>query len=147
MLCKSLGSTPTQFRTCRAQPLGRSFVAQKASYWLHCIVFAARVISGRRKLDHVWDVRDELGWLDSSQLFHYQSLSLLHKIISTGEPECIANQSFTDRDNPRHICSTRQYHLLHIPTIRTEVGRRRFLFKALRQFNELPAGIRALKGA
>ena len=27
--CKSVGSTPTKLRTCRAQPLARSFVAPK----------------------------------------------------------------------------------------------------------------------
>ena len=60
--------------------------------------FVQPLISGRRKLDHVSDsdVRNELGWLNSSQLLHYQSLSLLHKIINRHwETECIANQIFT----------------------------------------------------
>ena len=33
--------------------------------------FAARVIAGKRRFDRLSDVRDKLGWLDSSQLFHY----------------------------------------------------------------------------
>ena len=109
--------------------------------------FAARVISGRRKFDHVSDVRDALGWLDSSQLFHYQSLSLLHKIIQTGEPECIAGQIHTYRDSRAHVRSTRQDHLLQLPTIHSEAGRRRFLYRAPNLFNEIPTGIRELKGA
>ena len=106
--------------------------------------FAARVISGRRKFDHVSDVRDALGWLDSSQLFHHQSLSLLHKIILTGKPECIASQISANRDNPVHVCSTRQDHLLQLPAIRTEAGRRRFLYGIVQRFNALPADIREL---
>ena len=109
--------------------------------------FAARVISGKRKFDHVSDVRDALGWLESPQLFHYQSLCLLHKIINTREPECIANQICENLDNPSHVRSTRQDHLLHLPAIRTEAGRRRLLYRVPQQMNELPAEIRDLKGA
>jgi len=109
--------------------------------------FAARVISGKRKFDHVSDVRDALGWLESPQLFHYQSLCLLHKIISAREPECIARQICANGDNPSHVRSTRQYHLIQLPAIRTEAGRRRFVYRVPRRLNELPADIRCLKGA
>lgn len=109
--------------------------------------FAARVISGRRKFDHVSDVRDALGWLDSSQLFHYHSISLLHKIITTGEPECIASQISTNRDNPAHARTTRQDHHLQLPAIRTEAGRRRFLYRVSQQYNKLPVDLRNMVGA
>ena len=36
--------------------------------------FALRVISGRRKFDHISDVRDELGWLPVSLLDEQHSL-------------------------------------------------------------------------
>ena len=109
--------------------------------------FAARVVSGRQRLDYISDVRDALGWLDSSKLSHLQSISLPHKIIQTGEPECLSSQLCTYRDNPNHNRSTRQDHFFQLPMIRTEAGRRRFLYRAPRMFNELPEGIRALKGA
>ena len=108
--------------------------------------FAARVISGRRKFDHVSDVQKSLGWLNSSQLFHHQSLSLLHKIINTGEPACIAGRICTNHDDPSYVRSTRQDHLLQLPAIRTEAGRRRFLYRAAQQFNQLPADIRGMRG-
>ena len=109
--------------------------------------FAARVISGRRRFDHVSDMRDALGWLDSSQHFHNMSLSLLHKVIRTGEPECIAGQIHTYRDSRAHVRSTRQDHLLQLPAIHSEAGRRRFLHRAPSLFNEIPTGIQDLKGA
>ena len=62
--------------------------------------FAARVIAGKRKFDRVSGVRDRLGWLDSSQLFQYQSLCLLDKILSSGQPECIARQICSNRTIP-----------------------------------------------
>ena len=109
--------------------------------------FAARVISGRRKFDHVSDVRGALGWLDSSKLFQYHSISLLHRVICAGEPESIAGQLATNRDNPSHVRSTRQDHHLQLPTIRTEAGRRRFLYRVPQGYNDLPASLRELNGS
>ena len=78
--------------------------------------FATRVIAGKHKFDHVSDVRDRLGWLDSSQLFQFQSLCLLDKILSSGQPECIARQICLNRDHHDHSRSTRQDSLFHIHT-------------------------------
>ena len=86
------------------------------------------------------DVRDALGWLSFSQLFHYQSLSLLNKIIRAGEPECIPGQICTYRDSGAHVHPTRQDHLLLLPTIHAEAGQRHFLFSAPSMFNEIPIG-------
>ena len=108
--------------------------------------FAARVIAGKRRFDHVSDVRDRLGWLDSSQLFHYQSLCLLDRILSSGQPECIARQICFNRDHLGHARSTRQDDLLHVPSIRTEAGRRRFVHRSPHLMNELPASVRDLRG-
>ena len=108
--------------------------------------FAARVIAGKRKFDRVTDVRDRLGWLDSSQLFHYQSLCLLDKILSSGQPECIARQICFNRDHRDHSRSTRQDSHLHIPPIRTEAGRRRFMYRSPHLYNELPTSVRNLSG-
>ena len=108
--------------------------------------FAARVISGRRKFDHVSDVRHALGWLNSSQLFQYQSLSLLHKIIRTQEPACFATQLRLNRDDPSHTHSTRQDNHLQLPHIRSEAGRRRFMYRVPHQYNQLPDAVRDLCG-
>ena len=49
------------------------------------------MISGRRKFHHISDVRDELGWLPVSQLHKQHCLTLLHQIISAGEPQALAS--------------------------------------------------------
>ena len=56
------------------------------------INFCLRAVSGRRKYDHISDVREELGWLTARQLYEVQSLNLLHKIRRTGEPQALASQ-------------------------------------------------------
>ena len=61
--------------------------------------FAARVIFGRRKFDHVSDLRDRLGWLSPKSMSDYLTLTVAHKVIKHGEPEKLAalfvhNQNF-----------------------------------------------------
>ena len=51
--------------------------------------FAARILSNRRKYDHISDVPDELDWLNSKQFIAYSDLGMVHKIISTGRPEVL----------------------------------------------------------
>ena len=52
--------------------------------------FGARVISGRRKHDHISDVFRELNWLDARSLVAYHRLCLVHAVITTGRPESVA---------------------------------------------------------
>ena len=58
--------------------------------------FGLRAVSGRRKFDHISDVREELGWLTARQLYELQSLNLLHKIRRTGEPQALASRLLTN---------------------------------------------------
>ena len=53
--------------------------------------FALHTASGRRKFDHISDVREELGWPTARQLYEQHSLNFLHKIRCTGEPEPLPN--------------------------------------------------------
>ena len=67
---------------------------------------------------------------------------LLKKMLVTGQPE-----SVYDRIAYRgsiHGRSTRQAGMIDTPMIRTETGRRRFLYSAVTMFNALPAALRDL---
>ena len=66
------------------------------------INFAAKVIFGRRKFDHVSDLLENLGWLSADQLARYHSLCLLHKVRRSGEPEALAGALV-------RVSETRQY--------------------------------------
>ena len=52
------------------------------------INFAARVVSGRRRYDHVADVREALGWLPARDLSSYDTLVLLQKVIIPNVGAC-----------------------------------------------------------
>ena len=102
------------------------------------INFAARVISGKRKFDHVSDVRDSLRWLDAPSLVQYQTLCLLQKVRRTEQPESLAGLFTANCELPDRGRPTRQDHLLSLPRVRTEAGKRRFAYRAAQQLNALP---------
>ena len=83
--------------------------------------FGARVISGRRKFDHISDVLKLLKWLTAENLHRYHSLTLLKRILSTGQPETLHNSLVTRGDIHHRL--TRQADRLDRPVIRTESGR------------------------
>ena len=98
--------------------------------------FAAKVIYGRQKYDYASDLRQQLGWMTSEQMCSYHTLSLLHKIIRSGEPEALAGMFHTNASLRER--STRQDSLLYVPRSRTECGRRRFCVQAPDSYNVLP---------
>ena len=105
--------------------------------------FGARVISGRRKYDHISDVLRELNWLTAENLFMYHSLTLLNKIRCISEPETLAHSLIARRNIHHH--STRQSDQLVTPQIRSESGKRRFLYSIVTKFNGLPAAMRDMQ--
>ena len=102
--------------------------------------FGLRVISGRRKFDHISDVRGALGWPTARQLYELHSLCLLHKIRNTEEPLALSSQ--LRANSTLRSRSTRQDGDLALPRVRTEAGRRRLLFNTVQQYNGLPPEVR-----
>ena len=104
--------------------------------------FGARVISGRRKYDHISDVLRDLKWLSAENLYRYHSVALLKQILSFGQPEHLYSRLATRGDV--HHRATRQADRLDRPAIRTDSGRRRFLFGAVTEYNALPQSLREM---
>ena len=101
------------------------------------INFSARVVAGRKKFDHISDVLKGPNWLSSRQLTHYHSLTLLRKVLRWGEPLTLAEELHLSSSSRSR--STRQDGLLHLPRIRSEAGRRRFVYRVPQLFNSLPS--------
>ena len=104
--------------------------------------FAAWVISGRKKFSRSADVRAALGWLDAEDLVKYHTLALLHKIRVYNTPVSISTSIQTNRE--ARVRTTRQDDDLRLPSVRTEAGRRRFLYRGPMWYNELPADMREM---
>ena len=104
--------------------------------------FAARVVSGRRKFDHISDVLRDLEWFTAHNLYVYHALTLLKRVLSTSMPDSLSGRLMRRRHV--HQRSTRQDDMLDVPGIRSESGRRRFLYSTVTAFNSLPPDIREL---
>lgn len=104
--------------------------------------FGARVISGRRKYDHISDVLRNLKWLSAENLWRYHSVNLLKRLMVTGQPESL-REGIATRGSV-HGRTTRQANDLETPVIRAESGRRRFLYSAVTTYNSLPPALRDL---
>ena len=53
------------------------------------INFGARVVSGKRRFDHVSSVVRRLGWLSAEQLIEYHTVCMVRNVLVTGQPEAM----------------------------------------------------------
>lgn len=95
--------------------------------------FAARIISGRKKYDHISEVLLELGWPKVEDLVRNSDLRMLNKVRKYNEPSSLAslirfNHELVQRD-------TRQSNHLALPLPRNNHGKRTFLYRASKAFN------------
>ena len=98
------------------------------------IHFSARVISGRKKFDHISEVLQKLNWLSASQLAQYHRAQMVRKVISLQLPETL-HEIITAADY-KHEHQTRHNHQLRLPAIRTETGKRQLAYSGVKLFNE-----------
>lgn len=100
------------------------------------INFAARVLTGRRKFDHVSDVIRDAGWFSAAHLVLYHRLMVVYRLIAHEVPVTLA-QTIGQPANQHHQHDTRGAALLALPNIRTEAGRNRLCFGAVEKCNEI----------
>ena len=105
-----------------------------------CINFCARVLSGKRKHDHISGTLKSLGWLSAGQLHQYFTVMALRRLTDSAEPEALA--ALFVRNREVHTRTTRARDQFHLPRIRSEFGRKRFAYRAASLVNALPPHVR-----
>ena len=98
------------------------------------INFAARVISGRKKFEHISNVISQLGWLDVHQMTDYADLTLLLKILTTERPAMLAAQLSFNRECVSR--TTRQSNHLALFKPRTNHGKKTFMYRTSQLYNK-----------
>ena len=96
--------------------------------------FCARVVTGRRRCDHISDTLPQLGWYTARQLIDFRTLCALRRIIVEGAPTPLVN-TIGLRANALHAHDTRRAELFTLPRIRTEAGRRRLNYRGVQLLN------------
>ena len=99
--------------------------------------FCARVVTGRRRHDHISDAFRELGWFNIHEMQQYHQLCAFQRSLVTGRPEQLT-ATFGQAARYRHDHNTRRAAELTLPRIHSEAGRRRLNYSAVRTYNSLP---------
>ena len=97
--------------------------------------FAARIICGTRKFDHVTSLLKELRWLPvKSQLYHHDAV-LAFKCITGSAPTYISSKFLTRGEVSSR--TTRSSQLLQIPLFKSRSGQRMSYYHIVSLWNSL----------
>ena len=99
--------------------------------------FCARVVTGRRRYDHVSDVFRDLCWMRAGELQYYHRLCMTHNVITSGLPVALSD-TIGETGDQRHTHATRNATSVTLPQIRSESGRRRLNYSGVHAYNQLP---------
>ena len=95
--------------------------------------FSARILSNRRKYDHISDVLRNLEWLTSRQFIAYFDLCMLHKIVSANCPSTLASRFRFNHQALTRV--TRQSNQLFLERPKNNYGKRMFVYRSGHLFN------------
>ncbi len=95
--------------------------------------FAVRIVSSRRKFDHITPVLKELRWLPFKTQLYYRDAMLAFKCMMGHAPSYLASQFITRRDVTGR--KTRNFQKLNIPLFKSAVGQRTFYYRIVTLWN------------
>ena len=82
--------------------------------------FAARIVSGTRKFDHVTPILKQLQWLPIVKQLEVRDATMVFKCLNGLAPPYLCQKFKTTSEV--HNCNTRNRNRLHIPLCRTAAG-------------------------
>ena len=108
------------------------------------INFGARVVTGRRKKEHISDAVRSLKWLSAAALYQYSTITRFRAVLHTGEPPSLSSNIMTNSDI--HVNNTRSSSQFRQPRVRSQLGKRTFAYSAPGLYNALPQSVRESGG-
>ena len=102
--------------------------------------FAARIVTGTRKYDHVTPVLQQLGWLPVKYMLKLREAIFAFKCLKGLAPSYLC-EKFRVRSDV-HDVNTRQKNILDIPAYRSAAGQRTFHYRAVSLWNSLPQSLK-----
>ena len=103
--------------------------------------FAARIVLGFKKFDHISQGIKSLNWLTVKERLYFNDAVMVFKCVNNLVPEYLANM-FVPRSRI-HSRVTRSCNLLHIPRGRLSSGQRAFTYRGCKLWNNLPNDLKA----
>ncbi|CAB4029790.1 Hypothetical predicted protein [Paramuricea clavata] len=102
--------------------------------------FAARIIGGLRKYDHVTPILKELQWIPVKKHLFYRDAVLAFKCMNGLAPNYLSSL-FTTREAVSRR-TTRQSDQLNLPLFTSVKGQKSFKYRIAKLWNELPPVIK-----
>ena len=101
--------------------------------------FAARVVTGSRKFEHITPVLRDLNWLRVGSMLKYTVGILTFKCVNGLAPRYLCSRFFTRATV--HDRNTRNKNKLDIPGYKSAAGQRSFLCRSVTMWNSFPTAI------
>ena len=101
----------------------------------HVQNFAARIISGKRKLDHITLVLRDVRWLSVRQQLYLRDAVFTFKCMTDCAPDYLNSNLVTRSQASGRV--TRNSQQLNIPLFRTATGQRSCQYRAVSLWNSL----------
>ena len=101
------------------------------------INFAARIVTGLSKRDHISAALEALEWPKFDKMLEDRDIAMLRRILSSDAPPSLAGLVMRRSDVNRRLTRGTCGDQLDLPKIRTERGRRTFHFRAVKSWNGL----------
>ena len=106
--------------------------------------FAARIITGTKKHEHISPVLQELNWLPIHLAVQYRDTVMAFKSVKSLAPPYLCNK-FRKRSDVSDSLATRNSNLLNIPFFKSASGQRSFHYRATTLRNALPDDMKDLQ--
>ena len=103
--------------------------------------FAARILTGVKKYDHVSPALKELGWLSIERLLQFRDVTMVFKCVNNLAPIYLCNK--LSKRSEIHKYSTRHCGDLNLGLCQTEAAKRSFFYRAVKHFNDLTSDTRS----
>ena len=103
--------------------------------------FAARVVLGLKKYDHISEGLKSLGWLDINHKLKFNDCVMMYKCLNNEGTPAYLSQRFKKRSQI-HSRATRNRSDLDLIKCRLATGQRSFSFRGAKAWNELPKSVR-----
>ena len=101
--------------------------------------FAARILTGTRKYEHITPVLNDLRWLSVPCTLAFYDAILTLKCLRGLTPMYLCSRFHTRTSV--HGRNTRNKNKLYIPALNTAAGQRSFIYRAVKCWNTLPEEI------
>ena len=110
--------------------------------------FAARVVTGIKRTQHITPALETLGWLKVDKILTERDLITIHHLLRSPN----ASEKLRELIVPRSDVSLRTTRgsdslMLQTPRVRTELARRSFVCRATSAWNRLPPEVRTVPSA